>query len=74
MEDELADELNEEVKKESVKPTKKPELTEIVLSVAKNRQGPLDYIDYHFYGSYCRFNEQRIFKNFIIKKKKSKKS
>ena len=74
VEDELADELNEEVKKESVKPTKKPELTEIVLSVAKNRQGPLDYIDYHFYGSYCRFNEQRIFKNFIIKKKKSKKS
>lgn len=49
---------------------KKNEMDEIVLSVAKNRQGPLDYIDYHFYGKYCRFKEQKITKDLITKKKK----
>ena len=29
---------------------------EIILSIAKNRQGPLDDIDYHFYGNYRRIN------------------
>lgn len=49
---------------------KKNEMDEIVLSIAKNRQGPLDYIDYHFYGKYCRFKEQKITKDIITKKKK----
>ncbi len=57
-------------------PRKKNEevIQEIVLSVAKNRQGPLSYIDYHFYGSYCRFNEQRITKKLLVKKAKKKKN
>ncbi len=71
VEDDIDDEGNEKTVVESV--NKKQELTEIVLSVAKNRQGPLDFIDYHFYGSYCHFHEQKIFKKFIGKKKKSKK-
>lgn len=48
----------------------KNEIQEMILSIAKNRQGPLALIDYHFYGSYCRFNEQKINKKLILKKKK----
>lgn len=40
----------------------------MVLSIAKNRQGPIDYIDYHFYGAYSRFSEQKEKKPIIIKK------
>lgn len=43
---------------------------EIVLSIAKNRQGPLDNIDYRFYGDYSKYNEQREKKPVIIKKRK----
>lgn len=53
---------------------RKNEMEEIVLSVAKNRQGPLDFIDYHFYGKYCRFKEQKITKELITKKKRRKKT
>ena len=42
---------------------------EVVLSIAKNRQGPIDYIDYHFYGAYSRFSEQKEKKPIIIKKR-----
>lgn len=55
------------------KEKKESEIQEVILSVAKNRQGPLDYIDYHFYGQFCRFNEQKITKPIILKKKKTKK-
>lgn len=41
----------------------------MVLSIAKNRQGPIDYIDYHFYGAYSRFSEQKEKKPIIIKKR-----
>lgn len=44
---------------------------EIILSIAKNRQGPLDYIDFHFYGALSRFKEQKDKKPIILKKKRS---
>lgn len=56
------------------KPRQKGDMEEIVLSVAKNRQGPLDIIDYHFYGKYCRFKEQKITKELLTKKKKTRKN
>lgn len=43
---------------------------EVVLSIAKNRQGPLTHIDYHFYGGYSRFSEQKDKKPIIRKKKR----
>ncbi len=50
------------------------EIKEVILSVAKNRQGPLDYMDYHFYGQFCRFVEQKITKPVILKKGKKRKN
>lgn len=44
--------------------------SEIILSIAKNRQGKLDYIDFHFYGSYSSFKEQKEKKPIILKKKR----
>lgn len=38
---------------------------QLVLSIAKNRQGPLGMIDYQFYGHYCRFVEQKVFQKLI---------
>lgn len=70
VEDELTSENEESTPSVN---NRKSELVEIVLSVAKNRQGPCDYIDYHFYGSYCRFNEQKLTKKIIAKSKKSRK-
>ena len=43
---------------------------ELVLSLAKNRQGALATIDYQFYGHYCRFVEQKEFKPLISNKRK----
>ena len=68
----LEDELNEKAKVQHVK--KDEDKQEIILSVAKNRQGPLDYMDYHFYGQFCRFNEQKITKPVILKKKRTRKN
>ncbi len=61
---------NSEIK-ETISPDKNKEknYNEIVLSIAKNRQGPIDYIDYHFYGMYSRFTEQVNKKPIILKKK-----
>ena len=42
---------------------------EIVLSVAKNCQVPLDNIDYHFYGYFSKYSEQRERKPLVMKKK-----
>ena len=49
-------------------------IQEIILSIAKNRQGPLDYMDYHFYGQFCRFVEQKITKPVVTKKRKTRKN
>lgn len=49
-----------------------PDNEDLILSIAKNRQGPLTYIDYRFYGPLCRFNEQRDTKPIILKKKKTR--
>lgn len=57
-----------------VKPKNESSIQEIILSIAKNRQGPLDYMDYHFYGQFCRFVEQKITKPVILKKKKARKN
>ncbi len=61
--------LNEN--KEEMPKDKKDEkgYEEIVLSIAKNRQGPIDYIDYHFYGALSHFTEQKEKKPIIFKKK-----
>ena len=45
---------------------------ELVLSLAKNRQGALATIGYQFYGHYCRFVEQKEFKPLISSKQKKK--
>lgn len=50
------------------------QIQELILSIAKNRQGPLDYMDYHFYGQFCRFVEQKITKPIIMKKKRTRKN
>ena len=57
-----------------VKPKNESSIQEIILSIAKNRQGPLDYMDYHFYGQFCRFVEQKITKPVILKKKRARKN
>ncbi len=48
---------------------KKPYL-EVVLDIQKNRQGKTDYVDYHFYGDYSRFSEQKEKKPIITKKRR----
>ena len=68
----LEDELNDRAQAQKVK--RDEDKQEIILSVAKNRQGPLDYMDYHFYGQFCRFNEQKITKPVIFKKKRTRKN
>ena len=50
------------------------QIQEVIVSIAKNRQGPLDYMDYHFYGQFCRFVEQKITKPVILKKKRTRKN
>lgn len=57
---------------ESLKMAKDKEkgYSEIVLSIAKNRQGKLDYIDFHFYGAFSSFREQKEKKPIILKKKR----
>jgi len=68
----IEESIEQDVQDEKVQ-KKKNDITEIVLSIAKNRQGPLGHIDYHFYGSYCRFNEQKITKDLNITKKRKRK-
>lgn len=66
-----ADQLNEKVK-ETFEEEKKnnSELLEVVLSIAKNRQGRLQKFDYNFYGGVCKFSEQPNFRKLVKKKKK----
>lgn len=66
VEDEEENENQEEMPKKEEKGYK-----EVVLSIAKNRQGPLDNIDYHFYGDFSKYSEQREKRPIILKKKKS---
>lgn len=66
------EENEEENENQEKMPTKdKKAYKEVVLSIAKNRQGPLDTIDYHFYGDYSKYSEQREKRPIIKKKKKS---
>ena len=50
------------------------EVQELVLSIAKNRQGALANIDYHFYGHFCRFVEKKEFRALISSKAKKLKA
>ena len=49
------------------------EVQELVLSIAKNRQGALANIDYQFYGHFCRFVERKEFKPLISSKARKQK-
>ena len=46
-------------------------MLEVIVSIAKNRQGPLQDFDYHFYGHWCKFTEQKEFRKPVLKKRKS---
>lgn len=69
----VADELNERLKEEQLQKESKSkkEMLEVIVSIAKNRQGPLQDFDYHFYGHLCRFNEQKEFRKPVGKRKRS---
>ena len=71
-EDFIQSELNDRVNELSGKKSENGP-KEVVLSIAKNRQGSLAYFDYHFYGNVSRFIEQTETKPLIRKKKRSKK-
>lgn len=69
----VADQLNEKLKEEQLQreSKSKKEMLEVIVSIAKNRQGPLQDFDYHFYGHLCRFTEQKEFRKPIGKRKKA---
>ena len=46
-------------------------MLEVIVSIAKNRQGPLQDFDYHFYGHLCRFAEQKEFRKVVQKSKRN---
>ena len=70
----VADQLNEKLKEEQLQreSKSKKEMLEVIVSIAKNRQGPLQDFDYHFYGHLCRFTEQKEFRKPIGKRKKAR--
>ncbi len=71
-EQDVADQLNEKVQEELPKKQKpKKDMIEVIVSIAKNRQGPLDDFDYHFYGHLCKFTEQAEFRKPIPKKRRN---
>lgn len=63
----------DEGKTSPVMPTKeKPKIEDMLLYIAKNRQGPLGIIDYHFYGAVCKFVEQKEHREIVPKKKSTR--
>jgi replicative DNA helicase len=69
----VADQLNEKLKEEQLQKEQKSkkEMLEVIVSIAKNRQGPLQDFDYHFYGHLCRFTEQREFRKPVGKRRRA---
>ena len=69
----VADQLNEKLKEEQLQKDskQKKEMLEVIVSIAKNRQGPLQDFDYHFYGHWCKFTEQKEFRKPVGKKRRS---
>ena len=69
----MADQLNEKLKEEQLQKEQKSkkEMLEVIVSIAKNRQGPLQDFDYHFYGHLCRFTEQREFRKPVGKRRRA---
>lgn len=71
-EQDVADELNEKVQEQLPKKQKsRKDMIEVIVSIAKNRQGPLEDFDYHFYGHLCKFTEQAEFRKPILKKRRN---
>ena len=72
-EQDVADQLNEKLKEEQLQKEQKSkkEMLEVIVSIAKNRQGPLQDFDYHFYGHLCRFTEQREFRKPVGKRRRA---
>lgn len=67
-----ADLLNEKAKEGMPQENKpKKDMIEVVVSIAKNRQGPLADFDYHFYGRLCKFAEQAQFRKLVQKNKRN---
>ena len=69
----VADELNEKVKELQLQQDnkQKKDMLEVIVSIAKNRQGPLQDFDYHFYGHWCKFTEQKEFRKPVAKRRKT---
>ncbi len=69
----VADQLNEKLKEEQLQREQKSkkEMLEVIVSIAKNRQGPLQDFDYHFYGHLCRFTEQKEFRKPVGKRRRA---
>ena len=69
----MADQLNEKLKEEQLQKEskQKKDMLEVIVSIAKNRQGPLQDFDYHFYGHLCKFTEQKEFRKPLPKQRKS---
>ena len=72
-EQDVADQLNEKLKEEQLQQEnkQKKDMLEVIVSIAKNRQGPLQDFDYHFYGHLCRFTEQREFRKPVGKRRRA---
>ena len=72
-EQDVADQLNEKLKEEQLQKEQKSKkvMLEVIVSIAKNRQGPLQDFDYHFYGHLCRFTEQREFRKPVGKRRRA---
>lgn len=68
----VADELNEKAKEGLVQENKsRKEMKEVIVTIAKNRQGPLADFDYHFYGHLCKFTEQAQFRKPVLKSRRN---
>lgn len=69
----VADQLNEKLQEEQLQKERKQkkEMLEVIVSIAKNRQGPLQDFDYHFYGHLCRFTEQKEFRKPVGKRRRA---
>ena len=72
-EQDIADQLNDKLKEEQLQKEskQKKDMLEVIVSIAKNRQGPLQDFDYHFYGHWCKFTEQKEFRKPVLKQRKS---
>ena len=72
--EEVADKLNEKVQEQTKlvqEEKEKNKVTDVIVSIAKNRQGPLATFDYRFLGQFCKFSEAKENRPIIKKQKNS---